>query len=364
MSKPVIYLDHAATTLPDEAVIAAVADCMRTVPYNASAAYGAAGQARRVHRLCRVHLAAMLSCDPQEIVFTSGGTEANNWVIRAFAGSHMVISAIEHHSILEAANALASSVTLVMPDASGFVSAESVSAAIRPDTRLICLQAANNETGVRQPIREVHAIAKSRGVHLHADAVAAFGHIPLDTHFCDSMSLSAHKFYGPRGAGALFIRNGAAILPLLLGGGQERGLRAGTENTPAIAGMHAAAQLAQADMDARAGRERALLNAFVSELQPCGVKRLGERRECLPGVAALLLPGVSSEQAIARLDMQGILVSGGAACASHSGAPSHVYTAMGLSKETAACVIRISVGRHTTAEELAFAAQAIRSLIL
>jgi len=363
MSKPIIYLDHAATTPPDEAVVTAVARCMRAAPYNASAAYGAAGQARKMHRLCRAQLAAMLACDAQEIAFTSGGTEANNWAVRAFAGSHMVVSAIEHHSILEAAQTLASSVTLVPPDSTGYVSPEAIAAALRPDTRLICLQAANNETGVLQPVREVQAIAKARGVHLHADAVAAFGHIPLDAHCCDSMSLSAHKFYGPRGIGALFIRNGASVPPLLLGGGQERGLRAGTENTPAICGMHIAAQLAAGDMALRAQREHALLDAFVSELEPCGVTRLGEGRSRLPGTAALLLPGVSSEQAIASLDMQGVLVSGGAACASRSGRPSHVYASMGLADEAASCVIRVSIGRHTTAQELALAAQAIRALI-
>jgi len=363
MSKPIVYLDHAATTAPDEAVIAAVADCMCAAPYNASAAYSAAGQARKIHRLCRTQLAAMLSCDVQEIIFTSGGTESNNWAVRSFAGRHMVVSAIEHHSILEAAHALASSVTLVSPDSSGFISPESVAAAIRPDTGLICLQAANNETGVLQPIEEVHATAKSQGIHLHVDAVAAFGHIPLDSRCCDSMSLSAHKFYGPRGIGALFIRNGAPISPLLLGGGQERGLRAGTENTPAICGMHIAAQLAQADLAERAQRERSLLDAFISELEQVGVTRLGKDQNLLPTVAALLLPGVSSEQAIASLDMQGVLVSGGAACASLSGKASHVYTAMGLSERNASSVIRVSIGRHTTKEELAFAAQAISSLI-
>ena len=363
MNKPVVYLDHAASTPPDEAVISAVAACMRDTPYNASAAYSAAGQARKAHRLCRAQLASMLACDPSEIVFTAGGTESNNWVIRAFAGSHMVVSAIEHHSVIEAAKAFASSVTLVQPDASGFVSPESVAAAVRPDTRLICLQAANNETGVLQPVREVHAIARARGVHLHADAVASFGHVPSDAHSCDSMSLSAHKFYGPRGAGALYIRSGAVLPPLLLGGSQERGLRAGTENTPAICGMRIAAQLAQADMDVRAQRERALLDAFVSELEPLGVTRLGGKRDRLPGTAALLLPGVPSETAIARLDMQGVLVSGGAACASRSGAPSHVYTAMGLTDQAAACVIRVSIGRYTTAEELTFAAQAVKALL-
>ena len=255
MLKTPIYLDHAATTLPDEAVIAAMAQCMREAPFNASAAYSAAGDARRVHRLCRAQLAAMVHCAPQEIFFTSGGTEANNWAVRSFAGSHMVISAIEHHAVLEPARACASSVTLVKPNETGFVSPEAVIAAVRPDTKLICLQAANNETGVLQPIREVYAFARARRIHLHVDAVAAFGHVPLDAACCDSMSLSAHKLYGPRGTGALIVRSGAAVSPLLLGGAQESSMRAGTENTPAIRGFHVAAELAEKDLHARKQRE-------------------------------------------------------------------------------------------------------------
>lgn len=363
MSEATIYLDHAATTMPEESVIAAMADCMRSVPFNASAAYSAAGKARRVHRLCRAQLASMLSCQTQELFFTSGGTEANNWAVKSFAGGHAVVSAIEHHSVLEAAHACASSVTLVKPDADGFISPKSILSAVRSDTRLICLQAANNETGVIQPLRDVYPLAKARGIHLHADAVAAFGHIPLSADWCDSMSLSAHKLYGPRGIGALFIRSSAHITPLLHGGTQEYGLRAGTENTPAICGFHAAAELAAQDLAGRAVREQALLDAFVSALQPFGVVRLGESSARLPGVCALLLPAVSAEQAIAALDLQGILISGGAACASQSGQPSHVYTAMGLSQSEAQRVVRISIGRHTTADELHAAARAIEALI-
>jgi len=363
MDKQIIYLDHAATTPPEEAVIAAMAQCMREIPYNASAAYGAAGKARRIHRLCRSQLAAMLCCEPQDVFFTCGGTEANNWAVQSFAGSHMVVSAVEHHSVLEAARACASSVTLVSPDASGYVSPEAVAAAVRPDTRLVCLQAANNETGVIQPIREVSAIVRAHRIHLHVDAVAAFGHILLDASCCDSMSLSAHKLCGPRGVGVLYIRSGAQVKPLLHGGGQESGLRAGTENTPAIRGLHVAAELAAQDFAVRAQREEALLDAFVSRLQGYGVMRLGEGRARLPGVCALLLPNVTAEQAIAALDLKGILISGGAACASRSGKPSHVYTAMGLGEESAARVVRISIGRHTTSGELDFAAQALETLI-
>lgn len=363
MDKRLIYLDHAATTPPDEAVIAAMADCQRSTPFNASSAYSPAGDARRIHRLCRTQLASMLACQPQEVFFTSGGTEANNWVIRSFAGSHMVISAIEHHSVLETAHACASRVSLVYPDESGFVSPESILSAVKPDTKLICLQAANNETGVIQPFGDVYAFCKAHRIHLHVDAVAAFGQLPINASRCDSMSLSAHKLYGPRGAGALICRNGAQIKPLMLGGAQERGMRAGTENTPAIRGFHVAAQLAAQDLTARAQREKALLDAFVSRLQRRGVIRLGENRARLPGVCALLLPGVSSEQAIASLDLKGILISGGAACASHAGTPSHVYSAMGLSEKDAGCVVRISIGRHTTAQELDIAAQAFEALI-
>ncbi|MBR5224731.1 MAG: cysteine desulfurase [Clostridia bacterium] len=359
-----IYLDHAATTFPEEAVIGAMAQCMRETPFNASGAYSAAGDARRIHRLCRRQLAGMLSCDIAEIVFTSGGTEANNQVLRSFAGAHVVLSAIEHHSVLEAAKAAGCSITLVSPDASGFVSPESISRALRPETRLICLMAANNETGVIQPVAEVYEIARSRRIHLHVDAVQAFGHIPMSSRICDSMAVSAHKLYGPRGAGALFVRAGAKIAPLLLGGGQEGGLRAGTENTPAICGFHTAAQMADADMQLRTEQERALLDAFVLRMQKSGLILLGQERNRLPGVLALRLPGMSAEQMIAALDLRGILISGGAACAVHSGKPSHVYTAMGLSDEEAAQVVRISIGRHTTAGQLDKAASAMESIIL
>ena len=360
-----IYLDHAATTIPEEAVVGAVAACMRAQPYNASAAYSASGDARRIHRLARQRIAGMLGCPPECICFTSGGTEANNWVIRSFAEGHVVLSAIEHHSILEPARAHRCRIALAAPDASGFVSPGSIEAALTPDTKLVCLQAANNETGVIQPIREVYALLKARHIHLHVDAVQAFGHIPVDALCCDSMSLSAHKLYGPRGAGALYIRSGASLAPLLLGGGQERNLRAGTENTPAICGFDVAAELAAEDMQSRMDRERALLAGFIRRLQAADARLvlLGESRERLPGVCALLLPGLSAEAVIATMDLKGVMISGGAACASHSGKPSHVYTAMGLSPEAASRVIRISIGRHTTAEQLDYAAEALLSIM-
>lgn len=360
-----VYLDHAATTIPEEAVISAMTACMRAQPYNASAAYGVAGDSRRIHRFARRRIAQMLTCPPEDIFFTSGGTEANNWAVRAFSGSSVVISAIEHHSVLEAARAASCRITKGIPDPSGFVSPEAIEKAIAPDTRLICLQWANNETGVIQPIREVYALAKSKGIHLHVDAVQAFGHIPVDAGFCDSMSISAHKLYGPRGAGALYIRSGASLSPLLVGGAQESGMRAGTENTPAICGFELAAQIAGEDMQLRMEREWELLGSFVARLKSRipEIILLGESRARLPGIAALMLPGISSEQAIAALDMRSVLVSGGAACASSSGEPSHVYTAMGLTAEEAGRVIRVSIGRHTTSQQLDYAAEMIESII-
>ena len=364
MTRKPIYLDHAATTFPEEAVIDAMAACMREIPWNPSAAYGAAAAARKVQRLCRQRLAEMLGCDSAEIIFTSGGTESNNQALQAFRGKHAVVSAIEHASVLEPVRRLCE-VTLVQPDETGFVSPEAIETALRPDTALICLQWANNETGVIQPIQQVHALAKARRIHLHVDAVQAFGHIPVSATYCDSLTLSAHKFYGPRGIGALYVRQGAEVAPLLLGGGQESGLRAGTENTPAICGMEKAAALAQADMAERAQRESALMADFLTQLKESilALRILGESRPRLPGVVAIHVPGMDAEQAIARLDMMGVMVSGGAACAAGSGHPSHVYTAMGLTPTEARQVLRVSIGRGTTGEELQYAGATMQGLL-
>ena len=361
MREGLIYLDYAATAPADESVIAAMAECMRSVPFNASAAYAAAGEARRIHRLCRCQLGDMLACPAENICFTSGGTEGNKWVMHAFRGQHAVVSAIEHHSILEPARAHGCA-SFVLPDPDGYIRPEAVEAAIRPDTRLICLQAANNETGVIQPVKEVYAIAKARGIHVHVDAVQAFGHIPLQADCCDSMTVTAHKLCGPRGVGALYMRR--PIPPYMLGGGQEFGLRAGTENTPGICGFHKALLLAQEDMIRRMEREEKLLAAWVERMKASipGLVLLGENRRRLPGIASVLIPGLEAEAAIAALDLKGILVSGGAACAARSGRPSHVYTAMGLGKKEAAQVLRISIGRKTTADELNEAARAIEDL--
>lgn len=360
-----IYLDHAATTPPDERVIEAMGRCMREVWQNPSAAYAAAGGARRALRQARQTVADMLNAAPQEIVFTSGGTEANNQALLAARGGHAVVSAIEHASVLNAARALCREVSLVPPDADGIVSPEAIARALRPDTRLISVQFANNETGALQPVAAVGALARARRVPFHCDAVQAFGHVPIDVAALniDLLSLSAHKLYGPRGAGALYARQGVA-LPLMHGGGQESGLRPGTENVPAVCGLGVAAALARDDMDARAARERALLSAFIGDMKRRipACRPLCEDAPRLPGLVAVLLPGLSSEKAVAALDLRGIQVSGGAACASRERAASHVYRAMGLSEGEAACVLRVSIGRRTTEDDLIAAAEEIGRL--
>ena len=361
-----IYLDHAATTPIDPRAERAMLESMRAAWYNPSSAYAAAGSARRALRDARRAIADMLGADPAEIVFTSGGTEANNLALRMAQGGHAVVSAIEHASVLRAAAQFARAFTLVPPGADGRVSVDAIEAALRPDTSLISVQFANNETGALQPVREIGRLARRRRIPFHCDAVQAFGHIPIDARECcvDLLSLSAHKFYGPRGAGALYLRAGMLPPPLIWGGAQEFGLRAGTENLPAICGMSAAARAARAEMDAEAAREEALMRGFLSELcarVPECAPLCGNAPR-LPGVAAIHLPGLSAERAIAKLDLRGILVSGGAACASRDAAPSHVYTALGLSPTDAKCVLRVSIGRATDEAALETAARAIEAV--
>lgn len=357
-----IYLDHAATTPVDERVIEAMTKCMRESFANPSAAYSAAGSSRKAQRMARQTVARMLGCDQNEVFFTSSGTEGNNWAMQAARGKHAVVSAIEHASVLEAARAYAAEVTLVEPDADGVIQPERVENAIRPDTALVSVQWANNETGVLQPVHDIARVAHKHGVLFHTDAVQAFGHVAVNVENIDLLTLSAHKFYGPRGAGCLFVKSGTRLPALLYGGGQESGLRAGTENTPAICGLGLAAALAEEDMAERAEREKALLDLFICELSGCAVRVLGGDR--LPGVLVLFIPGRESERLIAKLDVLGIQVSGGAACAAGSGQASHVYRAMGLSERDARCVLRVSVGRGNTSEQMTAAAAALRQLIL
>lgn len=358
-----IYLDHAATTPPDAAVIRAMADCMVAAWQNPGASYAPSEAPRRLLRQARQTIAGMLNARPQEILFTSGGTEGNNQAMTLARGGHAVVGAVEHASVLNAARRYAGEVTLISPDADGRIPPEAVERALRPDTRLICVQFANNETGTLQPVDRIGALARAWRVPFLCDAVQAFGRVPIDVRALniDLLTLSAHKFYGPRGAGALYVRQGLPLAPLIDGGGQEFGLRSGTENVPAVEGMRVAAALAAADMDHRAKRALALASGFIAQLKEHipGCALLAENAPRLPGVMAVLLPGLPSEQAVADLDLLGIQASAGAACAARSDHVSHVYLAMGLDESDARCVLRISLGRENTKCQLNTAAKAI-----
>lgn len=356
-----VNLDHAATTAPDPRVITAVAKCMAECDGNPSSVYREAGAARKTIREAKEALAALICAAPQELYITGSGTEANNWAMLQAAGKHIVVSGIEHKSVLLAAKRYAASVTVIPPMEDGTLSPQDIASALRPETALVSVMLANNETGAVQPVAEIGNVTRARGILFHCDGVQAYGHIPIDVNACriDLFSASAHKLYGPRGVGLLYARNGLSLTPLLLGGRQERNLRAGTENVPGIAGFGAAAGLAAEDMAQRAAREAKLRQLFIERVTgavptvrvlACDVPRL-------PGIAALWLPNPESEAVIAAMDAKGVRISGGAACAAGSASPSHVYMAMGLPADDAKRIVRISFGRNTTEEETLYAAE-------
>ena len=362
-----VYLDHAATTFPDGAVIAKMKQCMAEASANPSASYTAAGAARKEMRLARQAVAKLIGANPEEIIFTSGGTEANALALWQARGKHVVLSATEHASVFENAKLFGCRISFAYPDENGLVTPESIEKAMQPDTALVSVHYANNETGVIQPAQTIADMLAKRHCLFHTDAVQAAGHIPMNVAAAkaDFVSLSAHKLYGPRGIGCLYVRRGTLITPLLAGGGQERGLRSGTENIPAIAGFGLAATLAAADLPARMAREEQLRSCLEEGLQKLfpDARILGGNQSRTPGICAAYLPGISSEWLIAQLDMNGIQVSGGAACASRSGKPSHVYTAMGLSEEVSSQVIRFSLGRHTTPDEIHYTLTALGNIL-
>jgi cysteine desulfurase len=391
-----IYLDHAATTPPAPAVIDAVSECMRTLTANPSAAYSAAAPCRAKLIAVKKQIAAYLGVTPQEIFFTSGGTESNSQAIFQAAGKHIVIGQAEHRSIFAAAANFGCEVTAVKPDRNGVISHEVVLKAIRPDTALVSVQYVNNETGVINPIREIADVIKTRKIPFHTDAVAAFGHIPIDMTNITMLSVSAHKFYGPRGIGFIYIKQGFPTKPLIAGE-QEGNRRGGTENLPGICGLGAAIELLPADMDTELGRLKRLRDEFLAELRGTGICETVSTAEIrgigisendytteirgtgineavsaakitdvnnypgiYPGIISLRLPGFPSEKAISMLDSQGICVSGGAACSSSSHSPSHVLISMGFTPTEAFEVIRISMGRDT--KEMKTAAEAIKAI--
>ncbi len=358
-----VYLDHAATTPMRSEVAQAVADAGLRLWANPSSVHAAGRRARAAVDGARARLAGLLGGNPHHWVFTSGGTEANNLAVQGAARAaarrgrrHLVVSAIEHHSVLDTAEALRRvgwQVDLVPPGPDGRVAAADVRAALRPNTGLCCLMVANNEVGALQPVRDVAEACRAVGAVLHADAVAAAGRLPLcvDELGADLLSVSAHKIYGPKGVGALYIRPGLEIEPLLHGGGQERRWRPGTENVPGIVGFGVAADCAAAELAAEGQRLRALGAALADAVQaagggavPTGPADWGQR---IPGLASFVFPGMDGEALLVSLDLQGVRAGAGSACVSGSLRPSHVLLAMGVAPEAAAAALRVSLGRES-----------------
>ena len=360
-----IYLDNAATTRLCAEAYGEMAPFLEARFGNPSAQYATGRDARAAVGTARKRVAAALNCEPGEVYFTSGGTESDNWALigAAFAnrdrGRHILSSAVEHPAVLMTLEWLQKQgfeVTLLPADGLGRVQAEQVRAAIREDTILVSVMAANNEIGTLQPVADIGRAARERGVLFHTDAVQAVGAVPVDVKAwnADLLSLSAHKFHGPKGAGALYIRKGARVEAMMRGGAQEGGRRAGTENVAGIVGLGAAIRRAaehQAANAARVGALRDRLWAGIQDAVP-GVALNGDPVNRLPNNLHLSIPGVEDEPLLLRLDLAGVAASSGSACASGSPEFSHVLRAIGKAQETAGGSLRLTLSETTTEAEI------------
>lgn len=362
MDKRIIYADNAATTRISEKALAAMLPWYTENFGNPSSIYGRARTARRGIEAARETVANALGAKPNEIYFTSGGTESDDWAIKGAAAlqttkKHIVISCIEHHAISETAHSLERfgfEVTELGVDNYGLVSVESLEKAMREDTFLVSIMLANNEIGTIQPIKELCAAAKARGALFHTDAVQAVGHIPVDVKELgvDMLSLSSHKFHGPQGVGAMYIRSGVRIANLIDGGGQERRRRSGTENVAAIVGMATALEEMTSDWS-RLPRLEALRDRLIKGLLEIPyVQQTGHPTRRLPTNASVVINGIEGEGIILGLDNCGIQASSGSACTSGSLDPSHVLLGIGLEHAIAHGSLRLSFDENTTEEDV------------
>ena len=360
-----VYLDNNATTplLPE------VFEAMR--PYffekfgNASSIHQQGQQARGAVERAREQVADLLNCRPAEIVFTSGGTEGDNLALLGMMkpGDHIITSAIEHHAVLNACKRLEEmgcTVTYLPVDGRALIDPDDVSRELRPETKLISIIMANNETGVLQPVGEIGKIAAEADVYFHTDAVQAAGKIPLDVKQigCDLLTIASHKIHGPQGAGALFVRKGTLLQPLFYGGRHERSRRAGTENLAGIVGLGKAAEMARegfgdGSVERMAGLRDRLEHTIVENVDQVGVNSVEAPR--VPNTTNIYFDCIEGEAMVIALDLKGLSVSTGAACSSGAIEPSHVLTAMGLSSDRARASIRFSLGKQNTAEDVEFA---------
>lgn len=360
-----VYADNAATTQISEPVLNAMLPFLKENYGNASSLYRLGNTSKRAIEKARQQVATAINADPFEIIFTGCGSESDNWLktilhsMEKKGKKHMITSCVEHHALMHSAARLEKEgfdVTYVGVDSEGFVNPQDIKNAIRPDTGLVSIMFANNEIGTIQPIAEIGTICKEAGVYFHTDAVQAIGHIPVDVKAMniDMLSLSAHKFHGPKGVGVFYCRRGIPLDSLIDGGDQERGKRAGTENVAGIVGLGAAIELAVASMDETAERlskmRDRLIDTILKEIPACHCN--GSREKRLPGNANISFRGVEGEGLLLRLDMAGIAASSGSACASSSLDPSHVLLAIGLPHETAHGSVRFSFSDMNSEEDI------------
>ena len=365
MEKQFIYADNAATTKMSDVAVKAMLPYLQEIYANASSVHLLGQRSAAALFSARQQAAQVLNCAPKEVFFTSGGSEADNQALISAAAlgkkqgkCHIVSTAMEHHAILHTLEALENqgfTVTLLRPQADGIVTATQIAEAITDTTCLVSVMYANNETGAIQPIREIGALCRTRDVLFHTDAVQAAGHLAIDVQRdnIDMLSLSAHKFHGPKGIGLLFAKNNIQLTSLIRGGGQERGKRAGTENLPGIIGLAAALKDAQENMQANTAYITGLRDALRNGLDKIdGASFNGSREHCLPGTVNYSFRGVNGEALLSLLSNEGICCSSGSACSAGSLEPSHVLLALGLSHETAQSALRFSLCEYNTMDEV------------
>lgn len=371
-----IYVDNAATTKVAPEVLEAMLPYFTQDYGNPSSIYAEGRKAKSAIEHAREQVAAAIGADPKEIYFTGSGSEADNWAIRSTAralkskGNHIITSAVEHHAVLHTCKDLESQgyeVTYLPVDKYGMVSPDDVKSAIKDTTVLISIMLANNEIGTIMPIAEIGEIAKAAGIVFHTDAVQAIGNIPVDVNAMnvDMLSLTGHKFHGPKGSGALYVRNGVKLMSFITGGAQERMRRAGTENVPGIVGLGKAIELATANIPEKQKKLTALRNAYIKKvLETIPYSHLnGHPTKRLPGNANISFEFIEGEGMLLCLDMKGISASSGSACTSGSLDPSHVLLAIGLKHEEAHGSLRVSFGEDNTTDDVNYIADSLKEIV-
>ena len=374
--KKIIYFDNAATTSVHPEVLNSMITYFCDEYANPAGAYKSSHIAENAVNRARIQAARLIGARPEEIYFTSGGSESDNWAIKSYsrgvrlkqkgASCHIITTSIEHNAVINSCRALEAegfSVTYLPCDKYGFVHPETVLAAIRDDTILISVMAANNEVGAIQPLKAIGQIARRHQIAFHTDAVQAYGHIPVNVNECmiDMLSMSAHKLRGPKGIGFLYIRNGLELPPYIDGGSQENGRRAGTSNVPGIVGLGKACEIASRSMPRNMNNMTRLRNRIIYKIKqklPDAVLT-GPEQQRLPNNISFCFPHVESAKLLAMLDMQGICASAGSACSTGAAGPSHVLIAMGISPDLASGSLRLTISSDTTIEEADFVAEAV-----